>query len=59
MPEEQRALQLLSIIESPTFGPWVLVPLMGINEINAEKLVARLTTYNLVEEVSGRGGTGL
>jgi DNA polymerase III delta prime subunit len=59
MPEEQCALQVLSTVESPTFGSWVLAPLMEIHESKAEKLVARLATYNLVEEVSGRHGTGL
>jgi len=59
MPDERRALQLLSIIESPTFGPWALAPLMDVGEIEAEKLVARLATYNLVEERSGRQNTGL
>jgi tetratricopeptide (TPR) repeat protein len=59
MPEEQRALQLLSVVESPTFGPWVLAPMMGIGEIEAEKLVTRLATYNLIRPMSRENDTGL
>ncbi len=45
---EQRALRLLAIVESPTFGPWVLVPLMRVTEVEAERLTARLASYHLL-----------
>ena len=49
LPEsEQRALRLLAIVESPTFGPWVLVPLMKVTEVEAERLTARLASYHLL-----------
>jgi tetratricopeptide (TPR) repeat protein len=49
LPEsEQRALRLLAIVESPTFGPWVLVPLMRVSEVEAERLTARLASYHLL-----------
>ena len=57
-PPEQRALCLLSSIESPTFGPWVLAPLMGIKELDAERLVARLASYHLVGVTGPKNGTG-
>jgi tetratricopeptide (TPR) repeat protein len=57
-PQEQRALGLLSSIESPTFGPWVLAPLMHINELDAERLVARLASYHLVGVTGRKNDTG-
>jgi tetratricopeptide (TPR) repeat protein len=49
LPEsEQLALRLLAIVESPTFGPWVLVPLMKVTEVEAERLTARLASYHLL-----------
>jgi tetratricopeptide (TPR) repeat protein len=49
LPEsEQRALRLLAMVESPTFGPWVLVPLMKVTEVEAERLAARLASYHLL-----------
>ena len=47
-PSEQRALRLLAIIESPTFGPWVLAPLLKVSESEAEGLAARLASYHLL-----------
>jgi tetratricopeptide (TPR) repeat protein len=47
-PAEQRALRLLAIVESPTFGPWVLAPLMKVSEGEAERLAARLASYYLL-----------
>jgi tetratricopeptide (TPR) repeat protein len=45
---ERRALRLLAIVESPTFGPWVLVPLMKVTEEEAERLAARLASYHML-----------
>ncbi len=47
-PSEQRALRLLAIVESPTFGPWVLAPLIKVSEGEAEGLAARLASYHLL-----------
>lgn len=45
---ERRALRLLAVVESPTFGPWVLVPLMEVSEEEAERLAARLASYHFL-----------
>jgi NB-ARC domain len=57
--EEQRALRLLSTVESPTFGPWVLAPLMDIGENDAERLTTRLASHHLVRDSGQAAVSGL
>jgi tetratricopeptide (TPR) repeat protein len=58
-PMEQRALRLLTLVESPTFGPWVLAPLMQVSPSEAESLAASLARYHLVLDSGHAGDTGL
>jgi tetratricopeptide (TPR) repeat protein len=61
LPEEQEALRLLTLVRSPTFLPWVLLPLLDLGPsqtAQAEALVDRLSAVHLLEdrgtdEVSG------
>ena len=56
---EQRALRLLTLIESPTFGPWVLAPLMGISTDDADTLAASLARYHLLVDAGHVAGTSM
>jgi hypothetical protein len=50
--DEQQAFRLLSHMESPSFVPWVLVPLLGDDSLDypeAEKLISRLAERQLLE----------
>ncbi|MBL7257609.1 NB-ARC domain-containing protein [Paractinoplanes lichenicola] len=53
--QEQRALFLLTLVESPTFVSWTLVPMMDIGLEEAEKLVTRLRGVQLLETASPTG----
>lgn len=57
--DEQRALRRLAIVESPTFGPWVLAPLMKVSEAEAETLAARLASYHLLLDSGQAAEMGL
>jgi tetratricopeptide (TPR) repeat protein len=56
---EQRALRLLTLIESPTFESWVLAPLMNVSTGDAQSLAASLARYHLLMDAGHRVGTGL
>ncbi|HEY6279926.1 MAG TPA: NB-ARC domain-containing protein [Streptosporangiaceae bacterium] len=56
---ERQAFRLLSLVDSPTFGPWVLAPLMGVGEGEAESLAARLASYHLLLDAGQAADTGL
>jgi tetratricopeptide (TPR) repeat protein len=58
-PTEQRAFRLLSLLESPTFGPWVLAPLMNVSTSEAESLAASLARWHLLRDAGSAVGTGL
>jgi len=49
---EQRALSLLTLLESPTFVPWVLAPLVGISFDEADSVMAELHAVQLLSVVS-------
>jgi DNA polymerase III delta prime subunit len=50
---EQRAFQMLTLVDSSTFQPWVLGPLLQIPAAEADKTVSRLASAQLVDVVSG------
>ncbi|MFY1638081.1 NB-ARC domain-containing protein [Solwaraspora sp. WMMB335] len=51
---EQQALQLLALVPSATFFPWVLRPLLDVPFAEAEALVTRLTGAQLLAESPAR-----
>jgi hypothetical protein len=58
LPREREALRLLSLVESPTFVPWVLCPLLQVELSEAENLVTRLGAAHLLEVVGPGGVSG-
>jgi hypothetical protein len=58
LPREREALRLLSLVESPTFVPWVLCPLLQVELTEAENLVTRLGAAHLLEVVGPGGVSG-
>lgn len=46
---EKRSLRMLSLVDSVTFIPWVLRPLLNIEVTEAENLVAQLAEAELLE----------
>jgi NB-ARC domain len=54
---QREALRLLSTIDSDTFVPWVLRPLLNLGHRESTTVVAGLAAAQFVEEV-GRDGTG-
>lgn len=48
---EKKAFRFLTLVESTTFIPWVLHPLLDIDIIEAENLVAQLAEAELLELV--------
>ncbi|GAA5187776.1 hypothetical protein GCM10023322_36860 [Rugosimonospora acidiphila] len=59
LDQEKRALQLLTLIDSPTFVPWVLAPLLEVRAAEAENLVARLGAAQMLDNVRHDEATGL
>lgn len=59
LDQEKRALQLLTLIDSPTFVPWVLAPLLGVASSEAENLVAQLGAAQMLDNVRRDEATGL
>ncbi|PRY25715.1 NB-ARC domain-containing protein [Pseudosporangium ferrugineum] len=61
--DEQLAFRLLSLVDSASFVPWVLVPLVGdeqrLNHLEAEKLIGRLAERQLLEPAGRDDVTGL
>jgi hypothetical protein len=51
---EQEALKLLALVPSATFFPWVLRPLLSVSFAEAEALVTRLASAQLLEELANR-----
>jgi tetratricopeptide (TPR) repeat protein len=49
-PEEKRAFALLGLLPSQTFVSWVIAPLMNVHHAEAEALVDRLNTVQLLDE---------
>jgi hypothetical protein len=58
-PTEQDALCLLSLIDSRTFIPWVLQPLLGVGEAKAESTMAELGRAQLLQPAGPDHPTGL
>ncbi|GIH20515.1 NB-ARC domain-containing protein [Rugosimonospora africana] len=58
-PVEQRALRLLGLVESDTFVPWVLCPLMRVPLEEAEDLTDRLYRAQFIDYVSADPVTDL
>jgi tetratricopeptide (TPR) repeat protein len=58
-PRERRALQLLTLVESPTFGSWVLAPLMNVSTGETDSLAASLVRYHLLMDAGHAAKTGL
>ncbi|MEO3820118.1 tetratricopeptide repeat protein [Plantactinospora sp. B24E8] len=50
LPQEQTALALLSLIPSATFVPWVLTPMMELPSGEADALVDRLASAQLLQD---------
>ncbi|HEY2674107.1 MAG TPA: NB-ARC domain-containing protein [Rugosimonospora sp.] len=59
LDQEKRALQLLTLIDSPTFVPWVLAPLLNVASSEAENLVAQLGAAQMLDNVRRDEATGL
>ena len=56
---EQAALQLFALVESPTFGPWVLTPLTRASLSEAESLTASLADHHMLSLAGRAADTGL
>jgi hypothetical protein len=59
LEQEQRALRLLTLVESSTFVPWVLTPLLGVPPAEAENLVIRLNAAQMLDNAGRDEATGL
>ncbi|HET6213205.1 MAG TPA: hypothetical protein VFE14_10075, partial [Micromonosporaceae bacterium] len=59
VPREQRALCLLTLVRSPTFLPWVLGPLLNVEQAEAENIMASLGTAQLLDNAGHDKATGL
>ncbi|WP_433206430.1 hypothetical protein ACQP00_39530 [Dactylosporangium sp. CS-047395] len=51
LPMERQALTYLAFLPSPTFAPWILMPLLDVNLREAEALADRLHAAQLVRAV--------
>ncbi|WP_426505517.1 NB-ARC domain-containing protein [Dactylosporangium sp. McL0621] len=58
-PAERRALQLLSLVDSETFVPWVLEPLLKVSPAEAEALAARLYEAQFIDAAQADRRAGL
>jgi tetratricopeptide (TPR) repeat protein len=56
-PRQRRALALLSTMDSDTFVPWVLRPLMNLEQHESTTLAAGLAAAQFIDEI-GKDGTG-
>jgi hypothetical protein len=56
---ERRALQLLGLVDSETFLPWVLAPLMDQANSEAEDLVAKLYAAQFIDVAGADSPSGL
>jgi hypothetical protein len=56
---ERKAFCLLELVESPTFVPWVLAPLLDVSVWEAESLASRLNTSGLLDVGEKDVATGL
>ncbi|MBE1490719.1 NB-ARC domain-containing protein [Plantactinospora soyae] len=59
VPSQQRALCLLTLVESPTFVPWVLRPLLDVRPDEAENIMASLGAAQLLENAKHDQATGV
>ena len=59
LDQEQRALRLLTLVESSTFVPWVLTPLLDVRPAEAENLVIRLNAAQMLDNAGRDEATGL
>lgn len=57
--KHQRALCLLTLVESPTFVPWVLRPLLDIEQPEAENVMAMLGAAQLLDNAGHDRASGL
>lgn len=58
VPSQQRALCLLTLVESPTFVPWVLRPILEVGHDEAENIMASLGAAQLLENAKHDRATG-
>jgi tetratricopeptide (TPR) repeat protein len=58
-PPEQRALAVLTLVESQTFLPGVLTALLSVHPVEAENLVVRLSDAQMLMDLGPDGPTGL
>ncbi|MEV4538726.1 NB-ARC domain-containing protein [Asanoa sp. NPDC049518] len=56
---EQHALCLLTLVDSPTFVPWVLRPLLNVSQTEAQNLVAALGAAQLLDSAGTDTPSGL
>ena len=59
LDQEQRALRLLTLVDSATFVPWVLTPLLNVPPAEAENLVIRLNAAQMLDNAGRDEPTGL
>jgi NB-ARC domain len=59
LDQEQRALQLLTLVESSTFVPWVLAPLLYVRPTEAENIMIRLNAAQMLDNAGRDDHTGL
>jgi tetratricopeptide (TPR) repeat protein len=59
VPSQQRALCLLTLVESPTFVPWVLRPILRVRHDEAENIMASLGAAQLLENARRDKATGV
>jgi tetratricopeptide (TPR) repeat protein len=57
--QEKRALRLLTLVESSTFVPWVLAPLLDVRITEAENVMTRLNAAQMVDNAGSDDVTGL
>lgn len=58
LPRQQEALCLLTLVESETFIPWVLSPLLRVGSGEAENVMAALGDAQLLENAGQHEATG-
>ncbi|MFI5909428.1 NB-ARC domain-containing protein [Dactylosporangium sp. NPDC051541] len=58
-PAERRALRLLALVQSETFVPWVLEPLLETSPAEAEALAARLYEAQFIDVAGADRRVGL
>ncbi|MBV1856511.1 NB-ARC domain-containing protein [Catellatospora tritici] len=59
LPRQQRALCLLTLVESPTFVPWVLRALLDVRQYEAENIMASLAAAQLLDNAGVDKATGV